>query len=202
MRLVVSLLAWFLRAVFASRRSLALEDLALRQQLATYTRAQKRPRLRPVERAFWVALSKAWQDWRTPLVFVKPATVIDWHRRGFRRYWRWRSRKPGRPRIPAEHIALIRRISSDQPGWGENRIADVPAALDRDGIADAHCRPLSAAHAPRAQPDGPGSGTGHQAWHPPLDQHDPALLGPTTRAEGRSDLENLRQEPREPDLCV
>jgi putative transposase len=124
MRLVVSLLAWFLRAVFASRRSLALENLALRQQLATYARAQKRPRLRPVERAFWVALSKAWQEWRSPLVFVKPATVIAWHRRGFQRYWRWRSRKPGRPRIPLEHIALIRRISGDQPGWGEDRIAE------------------------------------------------------------------------------
>ena len=55
---------------------------------------------------------------------VKPATVIDWHRRGFRRYWRWRSRKPGRPRIPDEHIALIRRISRDQPTWGEDRIAE------------------------------------------------------------------------------
>jgi hypothetical protein len=59
-----------------------------------------------------------------PLVFVKPATVIDWHRRGFRRYWRWRSRRPGRPRIPDEHIALMRRISADQPGWGEDRIAE------------------------------------------------------------------------------
>jgi len=57
-------------------------------------------------------------------VFVKPATVIAWHRRGFQRYWRWRSRKPGRPRIPVEHIALIRRISGDQPGWGEDRIAE------------------------------------------------------------------------------
>jgi len=65
-----------------------------------------------------------WQGWRSPLAFVEPATVIDWHRRGFRRYWRWRSRKPGRPRIPAEHIAFIRRISTDQPGWGEDRIAD------------------------------------------------------------------------------
>ena len=81
MRLVVSLLAWFLRAVFASRRSLALEDLALRQQLATYTRAQKRPRLRPVERAFWVALSRVWQGWRAPLAFVKPATVRSARRR-------------------------------------------------------------------------------------------------------------------------
>jgi putative transposase len=124
MRLLLALLAWFLRAVLTSRGSLALENLALRQQLATYARTQKRPRLKPQERAFWVALSRVWSDWRSPLVLVKPATVIDWHRRGYRRYWRWRSRKPGRPRIRDEHIAVIRRISSDQPGWGEDRIAE------------------------------------------------------------------------------
>ena len=77
MRLLVSLLVWSLRAVVKSRRSLALENLALRQQLATYARTQKRPRLKPQERAFWVALSRAWQDWRSPLAFVKPSTVID-----------------------------------------------------------------------------------------------------------------------------
>jgi len=94
MRLIVALLVWFLRAVFGARGSLALENLALRQQLATYARGQTRPQLKPQERAFWVALSTIWQDWRSPLAFVKPATVIGWHRRGFRRYWRWRSRKP------------------------------------------------------------------------------------------------------------
>jgi putative transposase len=124
MRLLVALLIWLLRATLVSRGSLALENLALRQQLASYARTQKRPRLKPEDRAFWVALSRVWQGWRSPLAFVKPATVVDWHRRGFRRYWRWRSRKPGRPRIPAEHITLIRRISTDQPGWGEDRIAD------------------------------------------------------------------------------
>ena len=124
MRLLVALVAWFLRAVFASRGSLASENLALRQQLATYARGQKRPRLKPEERVFWVALSRVWPEWRSPLAFVKPATVIDWHRRGFQRYWRWRSRKPGRPRIPDEHIALIRRISQDHRDWGEDRIAE------------------------------------------------------------------------------
>jgi putative transposase len=124
MRLLVALLIWLLRATLVSRGSLALENLALRQQLATYTRTHKRPRRMPGDRAFWVALSRVWQGWRSPLALVKPATVIDWHRRGFRRYWRWRSRKPGRPRIPDDHIALIGRISSEQPGWGEDRIAD------------------------------------------------------------------------------
>jgi putative transposase len=124
MRLLVALLVWFLRAVFAARGSLAVENLALRQQLAAYARKQKRPRLNPGDRAFWVALSKAWSEWRLPLLIVKPTTVVDWHRRAFRRYWRWRSRKPGRPRIADEHIAFIRRISRDQPGWGEDRIAE------------------------------------------------------------------------------
>ena len=124
MRHLVALLVWFLRAVVASRGSLALENVALRQQLATYARTIKRPRLKPVERAFRLALSRVWQSWRSPLVFVKPVTVIDWHRRGFRRYWRWKSGKPGRPRIPDEHIAFIRRVSVDQSGWGEDRIAE------------------------------------------------------------------------------
>jgi hypothetical protein len=58
-----------------------------------------------------VAVCRVWQGWRSPLALVKPATVIDWHRRGFRRYWRWRFRTPGRPRIPDDHIAMIRRSS-------------------------------------------------------------------------------------------
>jgi hypothetical protein len=108
MRLLVSLLVWVLRAVFRSRRCLALENLALRQQLAASTRTLKRPRLKPGERAFWVALSKIWRDWHSPLVLVKPATVIAWHRRAHQRYWTWKCGKPGRPPIPAEHIAFIR----------------------------------------------------------------------------------------------
>ena len=78
MRLFGSVLAWFLRAARTSRSDLVLENLALRQQLATYARSQKRPRIKPEERAFWVALSRVWRDWRSPLAFVKPATVIDW----------------------------------------------------------------------------------------------------------------------------
>ena len=55
---------------------------------------------------------------------VKPATVLRWHRAGYKAYWRWRSKgKPGRPRIPQKHIAFIRRIPRDHPEWGEDRIA-------------------------------------------------------------------------------
>jgi len=123
-RFLVSLLLWSLRALLKSSGTLVIENLALRQQLAAYARCQKRVHVQPQERMFWATLSKVWTAWRSALIIVRPATVIAWHRRGFQRYWRWRSRKPGRPRIPSEHIALIRRISSDQPEWGEDKIAE------------------------------------------------------------------------------
>ena len=77
---------WSLRAVRKSWGDLALENLALRQQLATYAGPQKPPRLKPEERAFWAALSRAGQGWRAPLAFVKPATGLASHQRGFQRY--------------------------------------------------------------------------------------------------------------------
>lgn len=52
-----------------------------------------------------------WPRWRSALIVVKPATVVAWHRRGFRLYWRWKSRKRGRPKIDAEVRSLIRRMA-------------------------------------------------------------------------------------------
>ena len=80
----MTLLAGFLRTLFIHRETLILENLALRQQLATYKRTCKRPRLRMVDRAFWVWFSKLWWKWSTALVIVKPETVIRWHRQGFK----------------------------------------------------------------------------------------------------------------------
>jgi len=124
MRLILALVVWFLRAVRRPRADLVLENLALRQQLAAYSRTMKQPRLKAAERLFWAALSRAWAKWHSALIVVKPATVIAWHQRLGRRYWVWRSRKRGRPTIPGEHIALIRRISTDHPEWGEDKIAE------------------------------------------------------------------------------
>jgi hypothetical protein len=123
-RFFLFIVVWSLRAALGSRGSVALENLALRQQLATYARTQKRPQLKPAERSFWVALSRLWGGWGSVLVVVKPATVISWHRQASHAYWRWRSRKPGRPRIPDDHIALIRQISAENPQWGEDRLAE------------------------------------------------------------------------------
>jgi hypothetical protein len=56
------------------------------------------------------------------MILVKPATVVQWHRKGFRLHWRWRSRRPGRPKIGTEIRALIRRMSRANPLWGAPRI--------------------------------------------------------------------------------
>ena len=106
-------------AAFKIRRELALENLALRQQLAVLRRSVKRPRVSDFHRGFWVLLSRIWRDWRRSLVLVKPETVIRWHRSGFRRYWTWKSRRrrPGRPPIDPDVSALIRKMSEANPRY-------------------------------------------------------------------------------------
>src|SRR5207244_9739148 len=82
-------------------RQLALENLALRQQLAVYRRTVARPRLRRCDRLFWVALSRLWRGWKQALVIVAPDTVLRWQRRRFREHWATRSGRPtvGRPPV-------------------------------------------------------------------------------------------------------
>ena len=84
----------FLRSIgliCGGHRAVVLENLALRQQLATLTRARQRPQLRARDRLFWVALARAWRGWRTALVVVHPDTVVRWHRQWLRRRWTQRS---------------------------------------------------------------------------------------------------------------
>ncbi|MDH3727447.1 MAG: integrase core domain-containing protein [Myxococcales bacterium] len=111
------------RSSLKSRRELALENLALRQQLAIRKRKSKRPKLTKADRAFWVALCRLWPDWHNALILVKPETVIGWHRKGFKLYWTWKSRnRGGRPPIDREIRTLIRRIAGENPTWGAPRI--------------------------------------------------------------------------------
>jgi putative transposase len=106
-----------------THRELALENLALRQQLAVWKARQPRPRLTESDRIFWVLLSRLWTSWRHSLLVVQPQTVIGWHRQGFRRYWAWKSRRrSGRPVIDTELRDLIRRMSRANPLWGAPRI--------------------------------------------------------------------------------
>ncbi len=113
-----------LRAVLFGPATIALENVALRHQLRVLQRSVRRPRLARWDRVFWVWLSRVWASWRSSLVIVQPATVLAWHRQGFRLYWRWKSRaKPvGRPRLDPELRDLIRRMARENPTWGRRRI--------------------------------------------------------------------------------
>jgi putative transposase len=112
------------RGLIRSRIALHLELLALHHQLQVLQRSQPhRLALGKVDRCLWVWLSLVWANWRTALVIVQPETVIAWHRRGFRLFWAWKSRRRiGRPTVSAEARALIRTMSQANPRWGAPRI--------------------------------------------------------------------------------
>lgn len=112
----------FFISAMRTRRSLALENLALRQQLAVLSQSSKRPPISDADRAFWAVLSKFWSDWRHALVLVKPETVIRWHREAFRRRWTRKCRSRGRPPLDTAIKQLIRRLSRANPLWGAPRI--------------------------------------------------------------------------------
>ena len=88
---IVVILVALVREIVLSRATLQLENIALRQQVAVLKRERPRPWLRPLDRLFWVFLSRPWPGWKDALVIVKPETVIGWHRQGFRLFWKWKS---------------------------------------------------------------------------------------------------------------
>src|SRR5215471_19347530 len=114
---LVKLAGLFLRPAGAIRA----ENLVLRKQLAAYIERGIKPRR--LDHAGRVSLSVLSRllNWRDTIVIVRPSTVIRWHRLGWRILWRWKSRA-GRPRIPPELQRLIRRMASENPLWGEERI--------------------------------------------------------------------------------
>ena len=124
MHTTIMILLATLRETFLSRTSLHLENLALRQQVAVLKRERRRPWFQTLDRLFWVILSRLWPRWREALVIVRPETVIGWHRKGFRAFWTWKSRraKPGRPPVHKDVRELIRRMCWENPLWGAPRI--------------------------------------------------------------------------------
>ena len=106
-----------------SRLTLELELVALRHQLTVLRRqCPGRPQLFSADRLLWVWLYRIWPKVLDAIVLVKPATVVQWHHKGFRLYWRRRSRHLGRPRMNREIRELIRQMSQASPLWGAPRI--------------------------------------------------------------------------------
>ena len=119
MKLILSILLGFEKTF-----DLALENLAFRQQVAAMKRSIKRPQLRCRDRLFWMLLSRFWNNWREALIIVKPDTVVRWHKKGFKLFWKFKSRRkgPGRPPVSPEIRDLVRRMAEANFPWGAPRI--------------------------------------------------------------------------------
>jgi putative transposase len=112
--------------IVRTRRSLMLENLALRQQLAVLKRRHPRPKLGLLDKLFWVVARRSWSQWKESLVLVLPETVARWHRAGFKLYWamlsRVRKRVGGGRRISKQIRELIFQMVAENPTWGAPRI--------------------------------------------------------------------------------
>ena len=124
---VLFLLAFrFVRLLLSGHQGVALENAALRMQIAAFQRKRKRPLLTTVDRVFWITLRSLWDNWRKPLLYVQPDTVVRWQRERFRKFWA-RLSKPqhrgrGRPGTSAELRRLIAQMVAANPLWRAPRI--------------------------------------------------------------------------------
>ncbi|MGH8514592.1 MAG: hypothetical protein ACREV8_11760, partial [Gammaproteobacteria bacterium] len=121
---ILHLLGTYVGTVLKSRRRLEAENLFLRHQLNVALR-HRPPRLwlRGSDRALLVWMTWLWPSLLGLTRIVEPATILRWHRAGFRAYWGWKSRgRAGRPRIERELRDLIRRMNRENPLWGAPRI--------------------------------------------------------------------------------
>src|SRR5712672_719945 len=124
---MIALLCFFLTLLvspFKSKSRLGAENAALRREVITLRRkVRSRVQLTNGDRFFFVQLYRWFPSVLKAIAIVRPETLVRWHRAGFRRYWRWKSRSlGGRPQIDVDLRALIRRMSVDNPLWGAPRI--------------------------------------------------------------------------------
>ena len=120
------LLVRFVRLLLSGHQAIAIENAALRLQLAAFRRKRRRPILTTFDRLFWVGLSRVWRGWRGPLHYVQADTVVRWERERFRRFWarlsRAKRRGRGRPATAVEIRRLIERMVAANPLWRAPRL--------------------------------------------------------------------------------
>jgi putative transposase len=116
----------FIRLLLSSHQAIAIENAALRLQLAAFRRRRKRPVLTVLDRVFWTTLRYLWSGWRGPLLYVQPDTVVRWHRERFRRFWARLSKPPrrrrARPAIADDIRRLIEQMVAANPLWRAPRL--------------------------------------------------------------------------------
>src|SRR5215469_8292533 len=120
------LLFRFARLLFSGHAAVAVENTALRLQLAAFRRKRRRPVLTSLDRLFWAGLSLLWKRWRSPLIYVRADAVVRWQRERFRRFWarlsRRNPRRRGKPVMAVEIRRLIERMAAANPLWRAPRI--------------------------------------------------------------------------------
>src|SRR5215813_9555787 len=116
----------FVRLLLSGHQAVAIENAALRLQLAAFRRKRKRPVLTSFDRLFWVGLSGVWRNWRSPLLYVQADTVVRWQRERFRKFWARLSEvnrlHSGRPATAVEIRRLIERVVASNPLWRAPRL--------------------------------------------------------------------------------
>src|SRR5437867_11915834 len=110
----------FLQLTLRTPQAVAAENLCLHKQLALYVERKTKPYRATDAVSFNLAQLSRFFEWRDALTVVKPDTLIRWHRKGFRLYWKWKSRASGRPRVPADVRRLIVEMATNNPTWGRN----------------------------------------------------------------------------------
>ena len=121
---LISFLLNMVASLFKSKSRLEAENAALRHQLIVLQRKVRgRVRFTNSDRLFFVQLYRWFPSVLKAVAIIRPETLVRWHRAGFRRYWRWKSRSlGGRPQIDADLRALIRRMSLENALWGAPHI--------------------------------------------------------------------------------
>src|SRR5579863_4273742 len=104
-----------------SRSVLAAENLFLRKQLALFQERKVKPRRANDATRWMMATLSRMVPWRELLLNVKPDTFLRWQRKGFRLFWRWKSKPTGRPRLRKHLRQLVQQMAADNPIWGQER---------------------------------------------------------------------------------
>ena len=152
-----ALLRFFLAlfsSLFKSKSRLEAENAALRRQLIVLQRKVRgRVHFTNSDRLFLIQLYRWFPSVLKVITIIRPETVVRWHRAGFRRYWRWKSRSlGGRPQIEADLRALIRRLSVDNPLWGAPRIHGELLKLGFEVAQSSIAKYMIKRHGPPSQP--------------------------------------------------
>ena len=101
-----------------SKTQLQQENVYLRKQLEILNRSSKKRQIKNRNRLFFILMKSLFSNWMNSLVIIKPEPIINQHRKGFKSYWRWKSKRKGRSRIEPEIIQLIKQMANENPQWG------------------------------------------------------------------------------------